>query len=104
MTRIPVVEHLPPDGSAHRYRTCADAAEKTRWQVLWPVTRPDQPMSAGRAAVAVGLTPSWGRTLRERWNAHGPDGLADGRTGNGAAPVLTRIGKPNCTRPSRPIR
>ncbi len=83
MTRIPVLPHLPPDEIARRYRTRADAAEKTRWQVLWLVTRPDRPMSAGRAAVAVGLTPSWGRTLLERWNADGPDGLADGRRGNG---------------------
>jgi Winged helix-turn helix len=89
MTRIPVVDHLPPDEIARRYRTCANAAEKTRWQVLWLVTRPDQPMSAGKAAAAVGLTPSWGRTLLHRWNEHGPDGLADGRKDNGAAPVLT---------------
>ena len=89
MTRIPVVPHLPPAEIARRYRARADAAEKTRWQVLWLVTWPDRPMSAGRAAVAVGLTPSWGRTLLERWNADGPDGLADGRRGNGAAPVLT---------------
>ena len=89
MTRIPIVEHLSPDAIARRYRTCADAAEKTRWQILWLVTRPDQPMSAGRAAVAVGLTPSWGRTLLKRWNEYGPDGLADGRRDNGAAAVLT---------------
>jgi len=89
MNRIPVVEHLSPDEIARRYRTCADAAGKTRWQILWLVTRPDQPMSAGRAAVAVGLTPSWGRTLLKRWNEHGPGGLADGRRGNGAVPVLT---------------
>ena len=88
MTRLPVVEHLPPAEIARRYRTCPDGAEKTRWQVLWLVTRPDQPMSAGRAARSVGLTPSWGRTLLKRWNARGPAGLADGRRDNGADPVL----------------
>jgi transposase len=46
-------------------------------------------MSAGRAARSVGLTAAWGRTLLKRWNARGPDGLADGRRDNGAAPVLT---------------
>jgi len=56
MTRLPVIEHLPPAETARRYRTCPDAAEKTRWQVLWLVTPPDHPMSAGRAARAVGLT------------------------------------------------
>ncbi len=89
MNRLPVVEHLPPAEIARRYRTCPDGAEKTRWQILWLVTNPDQPMSAGRAARSVGLTPSWGRTLLKRWNAHGPDGLADGRRSNGTDSVLT---------------
>src|SRR6478672_1016328 len=84
MNRLPVIEHLPPAAIARRYRTCPDGAEKTRWQVLWLVTRPDQPMSAGQAARSVGLTPSWGRTLLKRWNARGPDGLTDGRRANGA--------------------
>lgn len=89
MSRLPVVEHLPPAEIARRSRTCPDAAEKTRWQVLWLVTRPDDPMSAGRAARSVGLTPSWGRTPLKRWNDRGPDGLTDGRRENGADPVLT---------------
>ena len=89
MNRIPVVEHLSPAEIARRYRTCPDGAETTRWQVIWLVTRPDQSMSAGRAALSVGLTASWGRTLLKRWNARGPDGLADGRRGNGTDPVLT---------------
>jgi transposase len=89
MTRLPVIDHLTPAEIARRYRTCSDGAEKTRWHVLWLVTRPDAPLSAGQAARAVGLTPSWGRTLLKRWNAHGPDGLADGRRTNGAEPLLT---------------
>jgi len=88
MMRFPVVEHLPPAEIARRYRTCPDGAEKTRWQVLWLVARPDQTMSAGRAARAVGLTPSWGRTLLKRRNAHGPDGLLHGRRGNGTDSAL----------------
>lgn len=89
MNRIPVVQHLPPGEIARRYRTCPDGAEKTRWQVIWLAARPDQPMPAGRAARAVGLTPAWGRALLKRWNARGPDGLADGRRANGADPALT---------------
>src|SRR3954463_14725660 len=89
MNRLPVIDHLPPAEIARRYRSCPDGTEKTRWQVLWLVTRPDRPISAGRAALSVGLTASWGRTLLTRWNEHGPDGLADGRKGNGAAPALT---------------
>jgi transposase len=89
MTRLPVVDHLSPAEIARRYRTCPDGAETTRWQVVGLVTRPDQPMSAGRAALSVGRTASWGRTLLKRWNARGPDGLTDGRRENGADPALT---------------
>lgn len=89
MMRLPVGEYLTPAEIDRRYRTCTDAAEKSRWQVLWLVTRPAQPLSATAAAKLVGFTPSWGRTILKRYNAHGPDALADGRRGNGADPKLT---------------
>jgi transposase len=89
MTRLPVVEHLTPEEIDHRYRRCTDAAEKTRWQVLWLVTRPDQPLSATAAAKLVGYTPAWGRAILKRYNARGPHALTDGRRGNGSDPRLT---------------
>ena len=89
MTRLPVVEHLSHEGIGRRYRDCTDAAEKSRWHVLWLVTRPGRPVSATAAAELVGYTPAWGRAVLKRYNAHGPDGLADGRRGNGADPKLT---------------
>ena len=89
MTRLPVVPHLSHDEIDRRYRCCSDGAEKSRWHVLWLVTRPDQPLSASKAAGLVGFTPSWGRAILKRYNAHGPDALADRRRGNGAAPKLT---------------
>ena len=89
MTRLPVVEHLTPAEIDRRYRTCPDAAEKSRWHVLWLVTRPDRPVSATAAAKIVGYTPAWGRAILKRYNARGPDGLADGRRGNGTDPKLT---------------
>jgi hypothetical protein len=39
--RLPIVSHLGPDEIARRYRTCRDAREKTHWQALWLLTRPD---------------------------------------------------------------
>ena len=89
MTRLPVVEHLSHEEIGRRYRDCTDAAEKSRWHVLWLVTRPGRPVSATAAAELVGYTPAWGRAVLKRYNAHGPDGLADGRRGNGADPKLT---------------
>jgi transposase len=81
-TRLPIVLHLPPEEIAYRYRTCRTGVEKTHWQVLWLLTRPDQPLSPARAAEQVGLTPVWVRALLRRWNAEGPAGLADRRKGS----------------------
>src|SRR3954468_24836884 len=89
MKRLPVVEHLSPAEVDRRYRGCADAAEKSRWHVLWLVTRPDRPLSATAAAKLVGYTPAWGRAILRRYNAHGPDALADGRQDNGSHPLLS---------------
>ncbi|AMV25232.1 hypothetical protein VT84_12605 [Gemmata sp. SH-PL17] len=89
MTRLPVVPHLTHDEIDQRYRSCSDAAEKTRWHVLWLVTRPDQPLSATAAARLVGFAPAWGRAILKRYNTRGPEALTDGRRGNGAAFKLT---------------
>ncbi|AWM38497.1 hypothetical protein GobsT_33390 [Gemmata obscuriglobus] len=89
MTRLPAVPHLPPAEIDQRYRNCSDAAEKTRWHVLWLVTRPDQPISATAAARPVGFTPAWGRAILKRYNAHGPEGLTDRRRDNGARYEMT---------------
>ncbi len=89
MTRRPVAEHLTPGEIDRRDRTCPDAAEKTRWHVLWLVTRPARPVSATAAAKVVGCTPAWGRAILKRYNARGPEALADGRRGNGSDPRLT---------------
>jgi transposase len=88
MKRLPVVEHLSHEQIDCRYRSCVDAAEKTRWHVLWLVTRPDEPLSATRAAGLVGFTPAWGRAILKRYNERGPGALTDGRRDNGADPKL----------------
>jgi len=88
MKRLPVVGHLSHEEIDRRYRACADAPEKTRWHVLWRVTRPAHPVSATAAAKLVGYTPAWGRAILKRYNARGPEALADGRRANGAEPKL----------------
>jgi transposase len=88
MTRFHVDEYLSAGEIDRRYRTCPSAREKTHWQIVWLLTRPDGPRTAAAVARVVGLTPTWVRTLVRRWNAHGPDGLADGRRGNGPQGTL----------------
>ena len=89
MKRLPVVEHLKPEEIDRRYRARTNAAEKSRWHILWLVTRAEHPLSATAAAKLVGFTPAWGRAILKRYNAHRPDALLDGRRNNGNDPKLT---------------
>ena len=89
MQRLPVVGHLSLEEIDRRYRGCTDAGEKSRWHVLWLVTRPEQSLSATKAAKLVGFTPAWGRAILKRYNERGPDALIDGRRDNGADSKLT---------------
>jgi transposase len=86
--RLPIAAHLSPEEIARRYRACRSGVEKTHWQVIWLLTRPDAP-SPARVAEQVGLTAGWVRALLKRWNADGPDGLADRRAANGGQAKLT---------------
>jgi transposase len=88
--RLPIVPHLSPDEIARRYRSCRDGLEKTHWQILWLLTRSQDPPAPAEVAAHVGLTPAWVRTLLKRWNAEGPAGLADRRAAtNGGQPKLS---------------
>jgi len=88
--RLPIVPHLSHDQIARRYRACRAGVEKTHWQILWLLTRPGGPPAPAAVAAQVGLTPAWVRTVLKRWNAEGPDGLADRRAAaNGGTPKLS---------------
>jgi transposase len=89
MKRLTVAGHLAPEEIGRRYRACPDGREKTRWHAPWLMARPDGPLSAEQAAAAVGLSDVWVRQLVHRYNANGPDSLADGRQANGARGKLT---------------
>lgn len=87
--RLPIAPHLDHDEIARRYRACRSGLEKAHWQVLWLLTGPDAP-APEQVARQVGLTPGWVRTILKRWNADGPDGLADRRVvTNGGRRKLT---------------
>ena len=80
-TRLPIILHLPPADIFRRYRACRRGVEKTHWQLLWLLTRPERPLAPAQAAAQVGPTAVWARAILKRWNAAGPDGLADRRVG-----------------------
>ena len=80
--RLPIVPHLTHDEIARRYRACRTGVEKTHWQVIWLLTRPVDPPTPAEVATPVGLSGGWVRTVLKRWNADGPQGLADRRAGS----------------------
>jgi transposase len=85
---IPIVLHLRPSKINYRYRSCRDPHEKTRWHVIWLLTRPGPARSAHAVSKLVGLSSAWAAEILKRWNANGPDGLLDGRRENGHKPLL----------------
>lgn len=89
MKPLVVERHLTPKQIDRRFHECGNAAEKTRWHVIWLLTRPDTTLTAHSAARLVGLSPAWAAEMVKRWNRLGPDGLVDGRRANGGQPLLT---------------
>jgi transposase len=89
MKRLPVLARLLPEEVGSRYRSCPDPKEKTRWHLIWLLLRPDDPLSCEQAAPLVGLSDVYARAVLRRWNAHGPDGLADRRRHNQSPGKLT---------------
>ena len=89
MNRIPFVRHLPAGKLRHKYRACRHPVEKVRWHALWLLARTDEPRTPAQVAGVVGLSDVTVRAVLHRWNADGPDGVADARRGNGSAPRLS---------------
>ena len=80
-TRLPIILHLSPADIVRRYRACRRGVEKPHWHLIWLLTRPERPLAPAQAAAEVGLSAVWARAILKRWNAAGPDGLADRRAG-----------------------
>jgi transposase len=90
MKRLAVHRHLSADAARGRYLACRHPVEKVRWHAVWLLLRPDESRTPARVAGLVGLSVITVRGLLHRWNAEGPDGLADRRKANGAKPLLDR--------------
>ena len=88
MNRIPFVRHKTVNQILAKYRASRHPIERTRWHAIWLLARTDEPRTPAQVAGVVGLSAVTVRALLHRWNAAGPAGLADGRTGNGSEPRL----------------
>jgi transposase len=89
MKRLPVVRHLSAVRAEAEYRACRHPVEKVRWHAIWLLLRTDPVRTPAQVADLVGLSVITTRDVLKRWNESGPDGLADGRKGNGSASKLT---------------
>jgi transposase len=89
MGRIAFVRHRSVSQLRYRYVSCRHPVEKPRWHALWLLARVDEPRTPAQVADLVGLSAVTVRAVLHRWNATGPDGVTDGRKGNGSEPKLT---------------
>ncbi len=89
MARIPFVRQRTANQIRRAYRACRHTVEKVRWHAVWLPARTDEPRTPAQVAGLVGLSDITVRAVLHRWDAAGPDGLTDGRRGNGSEPKLT---------------
>src|SRR5829696_6276296 len=88
MARIPFARHRTAKQLRAKYRARRHPVEKVRWHAVWLLARTDEPRTPAQVAALVGLSDVTVRAILHRWNASGPDGLADGRKDNGSDPRL----------------
>jgi transposase len=89
MPRLPFVRHRTANQIRSKYRSCRHPTEKVRWHALWLLARADRDRTPAAVADLVGPSAVTVRAVLHRWNDHGPEGVADRRKGNGAAPKLS---------------
>ena len=85
-----IKSHLSAGEVHKRYTQCTSSIEKTHWQIIWLLSRKDNPFKADEVAKMIGCTPDWVRKLARRYNAEGPLGLRDKRSENGNDPLLKK--------------
>lgn len=84
-TKIRVREHLPFEEREKRYRQAKDGMARGHWQVIWLIA---QGTPAQHVADMTSYSSTWVRTLVQRYNQGGPDGLSDGRHANPAGQFI----------------
>lgn len=87
MRRIHLASHLTTGELAQRYRQAKDPTERSRWHLLWLLSRG---YTATAIAEVTGYTAYWIGRIAQRYNVEGPAGVEDQRHhAPGPAPVLS---------------
>ena len=74
--RVTVQTGLTTEELHERYRQSKDAVERTHWHMLWLMQEGKSPREV---AELLGYTARWVRTILQRWNAEGEQGIRDHR-------------------------
>jgi transposase len=88
MNRIKLTPHLSVDDLEQRYRRTAEPTERSRWQIIWLLSKG---LLAREVADATGYSAYWIGQIARRYNTEGPAGMANHRhtTSHRAASLLT---------------
>src|SRR4051794_41117598 len=85
--RVTIQTELTKEELHERYRSATNLVERTHWHILWLMKEDHTPEEI---AVMLGYTARWVRTIVQRWNREGLQGIRDRRlTLPGAPPLLT---------------
>lgn len=83
--RVQVQTDLTTEELQERYRQSRDAVERTHWHMLWLLKEGKSPREV---AEVLGYTARWVRTVVQRWNAQGEEGIRDQRHDSVGSPAL----------------
>lgn len=83
--RVRVQSELTTEELHDRYRSTTDAVERMHWQILWLIKEGHTP---DEIASMLGYSARWIRTMVQRWNKEGPQGIRDQRRTQPGAPCL----------------
>jgi transposase len=83
--RVKVQTDLTTNELHERYRQTTDAVERPHWHMLWQAKEGKSPREI---AELLGYTARWVRTIIQRWNAQGEEGIRDQRHDIAGGPAL----------------
>jgi transposase len=86
--RVTVNAELTTEELHHRYRSATNPVERTHWQILWQIKEGHTP---DEIASMLGYTARWVRTIVQRWNQAGEQGIRDRRLTQPGAPSLLTV-------------
>jgi transposase len=86
--RVTVTTDLTTEELHERYRSATNPVERTHWHILWLMK---EGHTSSAVAAMLGYTPRWVRTVVQRWNQAGEQGIRDHRLTLAGAPCLLSI-------------